>query len=151
VLFWLEKLLVPGARVFDFGGHVGHTCLAYRTMLSRGSTLTWEVCDVPAVVAEGQRRVETKALDRLSFTTDFARASGVDVLHASGSLQYAPRALPDMIDELPIKPRHVVVNMLPTIADAEVVTLQNIGPSFCPYRIEARSSLPTGMRAIGYE
>jgi putative methyltransferase (TIGR04325 family) len=150
-LFWLEKLLQPGARIFDFGGHVGHTCLAYRKLLSKGQTLNWEVYDVATVVAEGTRRVATQSLERLSFTTDFSRASGADVLHAAGSLQYEQRPLPQMLASLPQKPRFLIINRTPTVPDAEIVTLQNIGPAYCPYRIDARSALPDGLRALGYE
>jgi putative methyltransferase (TIGR04325 family) len=151
VLFWLEKVLEPGARIFDFGGHVGHTCLAYREMLTKGSTLSWEVYDVAAVVEEGTRRVTEKGIERLSFTTDFSHASGVDVLHAAGSLQYEQRHLTDMLQTLPQKPRYVIINRTPTIPDSEMVTLQNIGPAFCPYRIDAKSRLPDGLRKLGYE
>jgi len=151
VLFWMEKLLPPGGRVLDFGGHVGHTARAYRKLLSRGPTLNWEVYDVPAVVEEGKRRVEKDGTERLSFTTDFARASGVDVLHAAGSLQYEKRPLPQMLKDLPALPRYIIINRTPTVAEAEFVTLQNIGPSFCPYRIDSRSTLPDGLRALGYE
>jgi putative methyltransferase (TIGR04325 family) len=151
VLFWLEKILKPGARIFDFGGHVGHTFLAYRELLSEGATMDWKVYDVPTVVAEGCRRVAKGGLQRLSFTSDFADASGADVLHAAGSLQYAPRTLPDMISDLPTPPAHIIINMMPTVAAKTIVTLQNIGPSYCPYRIEGRSILPRGLAALGYD
>lgn len=151
VLFWLEKILEPGARLFDFGGHVGHTARAYRKLLSVGDALNWEVYDVPAVVAEGTRRVTADGTERLSFTTDFSRAAGVDVLHAAGSLQYEKRHLTQMLKDLPTLPRYVIINRTPTVAGAEFVTLQNIGPSFCPYRIDARSTLPDGLSALGYE
>jgi putative methyltransferase (TIGR04325 family) len=151
VLFWLEKVLTRGARVFDFGGNVGHTCLAYRQLLSQGSTIEWNVYDVPSVVAEGARRVAEQRLERLSFMTDFSRASGADVLLAAGALQYAPRPLAAMVAELAEKPRHITVNMLPTLPDETTVTLQNIGPAYCAYRIEARSVLTDALRALGYE
>jgi putative methyltransferase (TIGR04325 family) len=150
-LFWLEKLLEPGARIFDFGGHVGHTCLAYRKLLSQGPTLNWEVYDVATVVAEGNRRVAAQNLERLSFTTDFSRASGADVFHAAGSLQYEERPVAEMLATLPEKPRLVIINRTPTVPDSEIVTLQNIGPAYCPYRIDARSTLPDALRDLGYE
>jgi putative methyltransferase (TIGR04325 family) len=151
VLFWLEKILRPQTRIFDFGGHVGHTCLAYRELLTNGPTLEWEVYDVPAIVAEGTRRVAANALARLSFTTDFGRASGADVLHAAGALQYEPRSLATMVGALPQPPKYIVINMTPTVANGPMVTLQNIGPAYCPYRIDDRNDIPNGLRALGYE
>ena len=151
VLFWLERILEPRMRVFDFGGNVGHTGLAYRALLTQGSTIDWEVCDLPSMVAEGNRRVEAQQIERLTFTTDRDRASGADVFHTAGSLQYAPQSLGEMLAELPAKPRYVVVNMLPTLADRTTVTLQHIGPAYCPYRIEARATLAGAMTSLGYE
>jgi putative methyltransferase (TIGR04325 family) len=151
VLFWLEKVLKHGNRVFDFGGNVGHMCLAYRALLSEGASLDWEVYDVPTTVNEGTKRVRERGIERLSFTTDFSRASGAHVLLAAGALQYERQPLPQLIEALEVKPRHVVVNMLPTLPDRATITLQNIGPAFCAYRIDARTTLSEGLKAIGYE
>ena len=151
VLFWLEKILQRGDRIFDFGGNVGHTCLAYRALLSQGASLTWEVYDVPTTVNEGNRRVREQGIERLSFTTDFTRASGAAVLLAAGALQYERRPLWEMIGELGEKPRYVVVNMTPTLVERSTITLQNIGPAYCAYRIDARADLPHGLRTLGYE
>jgi putative methyltransferase (TIGR04325 family) len=56
-----------------------------------------------------------------------------------------------MLKGLAQLPRFIIVNRTPTVDGAEFVTLQNIGPAFCPYRIDAHAYLPAALRSLGYE
>jgi putative methyltransferase (TIGR04325 family) len=150
VLFWLERVLSSVASVFDVGGHVGIKYYAFRDFLETGATLQWTVCDVPPVVAAGKARARELGATRLAFTTDFDDAAGSDVLLALGSLQYIEEPLAARLSRLPKRPPHIIVNQLPT-ADREVLTLQNIGIAYCPYRIERRGDLPSSLTPLGYE
>jgi hypothetical protein len=88
VLFWLRPLLVPGAVVFDYGGHVGVHFYAYGRVLEFPPGLTWTVCELPAVVEAGRTLAVEREAPSLRFTGSTAEASGADVLIASGVLQY---------------------------------------------------------------
>ncbi len=55
IMFWLSKLLPDAKLLFDWGGHVGISYFGYRRYLSYPDGLNWLICDVPAVVALGQK------------------------------------------------------------------------------------------------
>lgn len=151
VLFWLQRILGPSSSVFDFGGHVGVSYYVYRQYLERDSPLDWTVCDVPAVVEAGEIRARARGESELRFTTRFEDCSGAHVLLASGSLQYVEPSLSTLLSGLPVRPRHVLINKLPTHSDREFVTLQSLGVAYCPYRISARDALPASLASLGYE
>jgi putative methyltransferase (TIGR04325 family) len=150
VLYWLQRVLGPGSRLFDFGGHVGVTFHAYRPYLAPDHMPDWTVCDVPAVVEEGAARAAAEGETALHFTTEFADASGADVLLVAGALQYIEPPLDTLVGALAEPPKYVILNKLPTTA-REHITLQNIGVAYCPYRIAARGSLPGLLAAVGYD
>lgn len=152
VLFWLSRLLTQDCcRVFDIGGHIGVGYYAYQDFLPYPAALQWCVSDVPAVVERGRKLATRKdAARRLSFTSDLTRADGHDIVFASGSIQYLPMTLGELLRGLGNKPRHVLINMLPVHATQTYFTVQNIGTAFCPYRIESRASVVDAMTAAGY-
>jgi putative methyltransferase (TIGR04325 family) len=45
----------------------------------------------------------------------------------------------------------LIVNLLPLCTGDSFVTLQNIGSSFCPYKIQNRDVFIAGVRSAGYE
>ncbi|MBU1443432.1 MAG: methyltransferase, TIGR04325 family, partial [Gammaproteobacteria bacterium] len=111
-LFWLGRSLADGmTSVFDLGGHVGIKYYAFRRMVDYPPNLRWTVCDVPGVIQTGQElAVQREATAQLGITTDFKDASGYDVLYASGSLQYLPTRIAEIIAALPQKPRRIILN-----------------------------------------
>jgi len=151
-LFWLSRLLTEQqCRVFDIGGHIGVGYYAYQTYLRYPSSLLWRVSDVPAVAERGRELAKTKdPAGFLTFTSDLHEADGFDILFASGSIQYLPLTLGQLLAGLATKPRHVLVNLLPLHARETYFTVQNIGTAFCPYRIEARDAFVAGITAAGY-
>jgi putative methyltransferase (TIGR04325 family) len=153
VLFWFRDILRTSpalAQVMDLGGHVGITYYAYRRYLAFPAGLHWTVCDVPAVTAAGEALAREEGVDALRFVTSLPPTASPDVLLASGSLQYIEPPLPDMLRSLSRPPRHLLVNKLPTHAHREFVTLQNIGITYCPYRISRRDALPAALAPLGY-
>jgi putative methyltransferase (TIGR04325 family) len=152
VLFWLSTLLTEQqCRVFDVGGHIGVGYYAYESYLRYPSVLQWCVSDVPAVAERGRELAKTKDLaGRLTFTSDLNAADGFDILFASGSIQYLPVTLGQLLAGLANKPLHVLVNLLPLHASETYFTVQNIGTAFCPYRIESREAFVAGVTAAGY-
>lgn len=152
MMFWLQKLLGQGCRsIFDLGGHIGVSYYAYRQAMDYPGDLRWKVQDVPAVVAQGRNFATTHdTWQQLSFTDQFADASGHDVLIALGSLQYLPETLAERLQTLPVAPAHLVLNLTPLHANRSFFTVQGIGTAFCPYRITALPEFVRSLENIGY-
>lgn len=153
ILFWLQKLLSESCNsVFDIGGHIGVGYYAYQQYINYPAALQWCVSDVPAVVEHGRKLAEQRdKFGKLSFTSDLNDVAGADILFASGSIQYIPPTLADLLRDIPSRPKHLLINLLPLHARATYFTVQNIGTAFCPYRIEAHGRFVGDLRALGYE
>lgn len=151
-MFWLQKAFASGLRtVFDLGGHVGVRYYGYRRVMDFPSGLRWTVCDVPAVVARGRELAATRAPGgQLAFTCDYQAAAEHEVLFASGSLQYLPLSLAELLAELPRKPRCVIVNITPIHPSRSFFTLNSIGTAFCAYRVQAHDRFVSELQALGY-
>lgn len=151
MLFWLNRLLPDTSRVFDLGGHVGIAWYAYQQFLRYPTGLRWTVYDMPAVIAEGARLASERGARTLDFTPRIDDGDGADVLIAAGSLQYMEEQLNDVLMRWSSRPRHLLINKTPTHESEEYYTLQNIGASYCPYRIAHVDRLPAALGAMGYE
>jgi putative methyltransferase (TIGR04325 family) len=150
-MFWLGRLLQPGTRVFDFGGHVGIHYFAYERYLDYPADLRWTVCDVPAVVAAGTAVARERGRPNLTFTTRFADAEGADVLIASGSLQYVDTSLAELLAPLRRRPRHLIIHRTPLYGGPAFVTLQNIQTSYQPYFVFNRAAFIAAVCGCGYD
>lgn len=150
VLFWMEKILGRVKTVFDLGGHVGVARFAYDGYLDFPPDLRWQVCDVQAVVTAGEQLAREKKAEGLVFTTDRSQASGVDLFHAAGVLQYLEEPLPKLLADLNEKPTHVITNLCAFTDREPFVTLQNIGTAFCPYVIHSKTEIHRGLADLGY-
>jgi putative methyltransferase (TIGR04325 family) len=153
-LFWLNQAMGAGmTRVFDLGGHTGFKYHAFRPLLSLPDDHHWRVCDLPAVIERGRALVASShstSAQMLDFTSDWRDMSGFDVLFASGSLQYLPDTLEDMLDRITQKPRRVVLNITAVHPVLSYFTLNSIGTAFCAYRVQSHSELVRGLRRHGY-
>ncbi|QGW83040.1 TIGR04325 family methyltransferase [Variovorax paradoxus] len=152
-LFWLSRSLDAGmSRVFDLGGHVGIKYYAFRRVMPYPDNLRWTVCDVPGVVQTGRElAVRREATAQLSFTTNYEDASGCDVLYASGSLQYLPVRISEIIASLAVKPKRIVLNTTAVHPERTIYTLNSIGFAVCPYRIQHDEELWADLRNAGYK
>ncbi len=150
VLYWLARILGDVRTVFDLGGHVGVARYAYERYLDFPADLRWQVCDVPAVVEAGAKLAQEKGCRGLTFTADRGAASGADLYHAAGVLQYLEEPLAEMLAALEKKPRHVLVNLCAFTDREPFVTLQNIGAAYCPYVIHRKADVFAGMEKLGY-
>jgi putative methyltransferase (TIGR04325 family) len=150
--FWLNRSFEQGMRsVFDVGGSVGIKYFAYGQLAPLPDNVRWLVQDMPAVAEEGRRfAAQRGATAQLHFTDCFADGSGCDVLYASGSLQYLPRTLASLLDELDVKPRRIVVNTAAIHPTKAYFTLNNIGAAFCAYRVQAREVFLREVQEAGY-
>lgn len=149
VLFWLNKLL-PGARMlFDFGGNVGISYFGFRKYLQYPATLTWQVMDVPAVVAAGERISRAEGVDQLRFTTSLDELPQADILLAAGSLHFIERPF-EVLASVPALPAHVLLNKVPVRDLPAAVTLHNMGSALCPYHLFNRAEFLEGFRSLGF-
>jgi putative methyltransferase (TIGR04325 family) len=152
VMFWLEKVIGEGCRkIFDLGGHIGVSYYAYRRHISYPQDLRWTVFDVPAVVAKG--REQRQAMDsagQLDFTKQFEDSLGADVVTAIGSLQYLPDTLAERLKRVDMRPRHLLLSLVPAHLERSCFTLQSIGTAFCPYRIFGMEEFIKSFEAVGY-
>ena len=151
-MFWLQRAFLDGhERVFDLGGHVGIKYYAFSGRMQMPTQLRWRVCDVPAVVARGNAlAIEKGTAETLRFTADWRDLSAADVLFASGSIQYLPVSLGDMLRALPTRPARLVINSAALHPTRSFFTLNSIGVSFCPYRVQSEPSFMDDMNALGY-
>lgn len=151
-MFWLERLRDEIKSVYDFGGHVGIKYYAYSKYLSSKGNIAWTVYDLPAVISRGKRLAKERKAHSLHFSESVSDLEkGVDLLFASGSLQYLDNPVDALFKNLRNKPKYVLINMIPLHDDKSYVTLQNIGPAFCPYKIFHKAKLVGQLSAYGYE
>lgn len=114
--------------------------------------MSWQVCDVPAVVAAGQYLArERDGLGRLRFTEPFDEAQRADVLFSSGCFQYLQDTLAQRLATLPKCPRWIVHNLIPLHESKAFWTVQSIAEAFCPCRIQRKDVFFAELEALGNE
>lgn len=150
VLFWLEKTLADSSRLLDIGGYVGISYYTYRNYLRYPEDLEWMIQDVPAVTAAGMEIAKSQDSRGLSFTTDITPALRPQTVLAAGSLQFIQDDFAGLLLRMGALPTHVIVNKTPLTDLPEFVTLQDLGPAVCAYRIFNRAKLVQSVEAIGY-
>ena len=150
-MFWLQRAMLDGARtIFDVGGNIGIKYYAYRRHCAFPDNLRWTVADVPAVVRKGRALAQAQAADKLAFSESTNEMSGCDVLFASGSLQYLPRTLPELLQEASYRPPWIILNITPLHPVHTFYTVNSFGPGYCAYRVQQRDAFLESVRAAGY-
>ncbi len=152
LVFWLGRLLAAGGRrVFDLGGHIGVSYYGFRRYLDYPAGLRWTVHDLPSVMEAGRKWALAHDPDgRLAFTGSPSDADGHDILVSTGALQYLDYTLPELLQRLSSRPRHVLVNLTPMHPERSYFTLQNLCIAIRPYRISSVPEFTSGMQALGY-
>jgi putative methyltransferase (TIGR04325 family) len=151
-LFWLSQALAEGLRgVGDIGGSVGIKYFAFGRILRLPPEMAWRVIEVPAVVRRGREFASERGVaGALQFDDDLAAIDGLDVLLASGSLQYLPLTLPEILAGLGKRPRRIIVNTTPMHATRNYFTLNSVGTAFCPYRVQHAETFVHSVSRFGY-
>jgi len=148
VLFWLSQILQPKMQLLDLGGNVGIHYYAYQRHLTYPEDLRWKVCELPAFVEVGTQLAQKRKKDNLSFTT-VMNTENIDILLASGSLQYFPQ--PDVLLKTgERKPKHLLLNRLPLHEKLGFVTLQNGGGVFYAQYVFHYQKFIEGFMNLGY-
>lgn len=138
------------SSVLDIGGGVGIDYYAFKQVLDFPGSLNWMVYDVPAAVKVGQDLATKNHCFNLSFITDLKQVKSVDLLLTNGALQYIEPSLSELIDQLPQKPKHLLVNYIPCYAGRTFFTIQNLKFSRCPYKIQGRTQFIKEIEEQGY-
>ncbi len=149
-LFHLNRLLVPGARLMDFGGNVG---IAYYILQQHGNVprdIEWVLCDVPAIIKVAKELARTRPSRELFFTTDFHDAQSCDILLTAGALQYVEEPLDRLLSSLVRPPQSLLINRVPVWDRRTIYTRQNIGAFSCPYRVMNQQEFVDSILALGY-
>lgn len=151
-LYWITRSIREGySSVFDVGGSVGIKYLAFREALAAPVELRWMVQDVPAVAQRGRELAQQRGdQTTLQFTDRFDDGDGIDLLYASGVLQYLPHTLGELLQGYQRLPRRIVINTAAIHPDKEFFTVNSIGTAFCPYRVQTQAGLIRGLTTRGY-
>jgi putative methyltransferase (TIGR04325 family) len=151
-LYWLLRSMHEGHRsVFDVGGNIGIKYLAFKDALAPYTDLTWRVQDVTSVVEHGRVLARERGDgSRLEFTDRFEDGEGIDLLYASGVLQYLPQTLGELLGRYRQLPRRIVINTTAIHPEREFYTVNSIWTAFCPYRVQTQARLIQGLSSLGY-
>jgi putative methyltransferase (TIGR04325 family) len=150
-MFWIARSFAEGMRrVVDIGGAVGIKYYAFGKFIDLPDGIMWRVIDVPAVAQRGREFAQTRPSPGLEFSDNILDSDGVDVLFASGALQYLPETLPELLARLTRKPRRILINTTPIHANRSFFTLNSIGTAFCPYRVQGHDTFVDGVKSHGY-
>lgn len=150
VMFWLNRLNEPGLRILDAGGHFGTKYIAFRGHLPLDEVV-WTVFDLPETVQSARKAQRLGQVPAgIGFTDDLATAGRVDLLLASGLLQYLDIPFAQFVAQLPDRPQHIILNKVATREGPSVTTLERIGPARVPYQMRCRAEFEAQLDAAGY-
>jgi putative methyltransferase (TIGR04325 family) len=151
VLLWLKNAFTDSSKLFDLGGNVGLGYYAYKKFLPYPDNLRWLVCEIPEIAKAGKNIATEKGVNKLSFTTNMSEAEGADIFLSCGALQYLDQTLPELIELLQKKPRHLLIHNVPFYDGETFTTIQNIGYACCPYKVQNRSKFIDALALMCYE
>lgn len=149
-LFWLQQKLRSAHRLFDYGGNIGLQYYSYSRYLSLPKAVRWTVCDIDPFVPRGRQLASERGADSLEFTYDPAEADGADMLLASGSLHYLEGSFAEQLRAFHKPPQDLIINRVPLIEGATVITLQDIGEALLPCAIRNRQDFISSVESAGY-
>lgn len=152
VLFHLRNAMAGRDRfvVTDFGGHIGVKYYAFRPLLETMGSFVWQVVDLPAACREGRRRGLGKEAE-LGFFETVEETAPCDTLILSGVTPYADLDVSTIVQRLPVRPRHILLNKVATTTDGDsYFTLESFGPGRMPYRVMSPGELDRMRESLGY-
>jgi putative methyltransferase (TIGR04325 family) len=151
ILFWLSRIGDDAQTLLDAGGHMGTKFRAFRQHLDFAGKLEWIVYDVPSIVRAGQQRAAEEGLSGIRFVETLTELPRIDILLASGLIQYLDTPLASLLGQLQVLPRHLLLNKVQTRDGPTVVTLENFGCAEVPYQIRNLSQFLASLDDLGYD
>ena len=152
VVFWLDRLLQEqgSLSLLDAGGHIGTKHHAFEAYTSVGK-IDWTVWDLPALIRAGRKaQSEGVVSPSIKFADIPADAGEVDLLLASGLLQYLDISLTELLDRMAKRPKWMLLNKVATREGDDLVTLQLIGKKRVPYQMRNREKFEAELADAGY-
>jgi len=154
VLYWMNRCLAESGSqrlsLLDAGGHLGTKYTAFGDHLPL-SQVDWHLWDLPAILRAARNwQGQGKIPAAINFVDDPAASGPVDLLLASGLLQYLDRPLAELIGEMAAPPRWILLNKVAVSDAGTVVTLEQIGPAQVPYQIRDADQWAHELEALGY-
>jgi putative methyltransferase (TIGR04325 family) len=152
-LLHLRNFARAGMRVVDVGGSIGSACYIAQKFFPLPENFEWAVFDVPAVLEAGRAVAlrEGEKSKGLHFISSLKEAGPCDVFFSSGALQLIEDTLPEMLQQLPRLPDHVLINRIPAWDREAVVTLNDMGFSLAPYNVFNRNQWVAAVEQLGYK
>jgi len=150
VLFWLQKCLQESPSLLDIGGYVGISYYSYKRYLDYPDNLEWVIQDVPAVIGAGAEIARNQQSHGLSFVAEVTPALRAQTVLADGSLQFIKESFTDLLMRMGSLPKHLIVSKMPLTDLPDFITLQDLGPAVCPYKIFNRARFIESVEALGY-
>lgn len=152
VIFWLKSILKDGLTLLDLGGNLGLAYYSYGTYLNYPDNFKWTVFDREQSIESAKKLAQkVNNSDKLSFITDLKDADQPDILLTGGTLQYLEKSLATIMEEFKLKPKDIIVQRVPCYEGKTYITLQNLGSSAVPYKIQNRQQLINEISNLGYE
>lgn len=154
VIYWISTLLQKSPQshlsILDAGGHMGTKYMAFADLIPI-QDLTWMVYDLPAILrAARSLQANGTVPEKVRFIDAPGAAGQVDMLLASGLLQYLDISLAELLGQMTAPPRYVLLNKVAVRDGDSIVTLEKIGPAMVPYHIRAKPAFEASLADLGY-
>lgn len=153
VVFWLDRLIREQGHLslLDAGGHIGTKHHAFGPYLEL-EKVDWKVWDLPALLRAGRKAQEDGIVSKdIDFIARPGDAGKVDLLLASGLMQYLDISFTELLDQMAERPRWILLNKVATRPNDDLVTLQLIGLKRVPYQMRHKGRFEAELKKAGYE
>lgn len=149
IVFYMREHLKPGTKILNVGGSLAKEYCSYKELLPFPGGIEWRISEVPEVVAVGNKMLKERDYPGVSYSTEIGGEA--DIFLICGALQYLEPSLPDLLLSLESLPQHVFISRVPMQSCVETfLTVQNIGSTAVPYRIENENSFIKSMNDAGF-
>ena len=150
-IFWISKLIQPGASLVDLGGATGNVYYQYVKRASFPDDARWHIVDFPRATIPGRKIAESRGAKHLTFGSDLKEIEQVDFLLSVGCMQYMEQPTEEIISSLRSPPRHILINMIPFTSGPEFWTIESLAPGASPYHIYNETSFVDVFQRLGYD
>lgn len=154
VIHWIRETMLKSPQkqlsILDAGGHMGTKYISFADLLPLND-LNWSVYDLPAILkAARSHQAHGNVPEEIRFIDAPSDAADVDMLLASGLLQYLDVSLSHLVEQMAAPPRYILLNKVALCDGDSFVTLEKIGNASVPYQIRARAAFESELSDMGY-
>jgi len=154
VIHWIRETTLKKQKkelsILDAGGHMGTKYISFADLLPVDD-MVWSVYDLPSIIRTARSYQATgKVPGNIRFIDHPREAGEVDLLLASGLLQYLDIPLASLVDQLAVPPRYILLNKVAVRDGDSIVTLEKIGKVLVPYHTRSKSAFESELSGMGY-